>query len=167
VMRPLGGWMADRFGGARVTFWTFVAMIAGTLAVLFTLSQLTPNPTQDPAVAVANQSLFPWFLVAFLFIFAATGIGNGSTFRMIPAIWRRDTRQSSAVIGLASAVGAIGGFLIPLAFGAPWIDDPVSAVKSAFAVFAVFYGLCLFTTWFVYLRTAFTAKVGSLAEARV
>jgi NNP family nitrate/nitrite transporter-like MFS transporter len=187
VARPLGGWLADRYGGARVTSWTFVAMIAGTVAVLRTLSQLTPNPTADPAVAVANQQWFPWFLGFFLFVFAATGVGNGSTYRMIPLIWRkqardvtspgtperdaalaRATRESSAVIGIAGAVGAMGGFLIPMTFGAPWIDDPVEAVRGAFAAFTGFYVVCLVVTWFVYTRRAFlVARLPSLADARI
>lgn len=167
VTRPLGGWLADRYGGARVTLATFGAMILGTLAVLAALGQLAPNPTQDPAVATANQSVFPWFLAAFLVVFAAAGIGNGSTFRMIPVIWKRDTRQSSAVIGIASAVGAVGGFLIPLAFGAPWIDDPVEAVRTSFVVFTLFYVLCLVVTWAAYVRRASVARVAGLADARI
>jgi NNP family nitrate/nitrite transporter-like MFS transporter len=167
LTRPLGGWLADRYGGARVTLVTFGAMIAGTLGVLWTLARLTPNPTADPGIALDNTAMFPWFLVAFLFVFAATGIGNGSTFRMIPAIWKRDNRQSSAVIGIASAVGALGGFAIPLAFGAPWIDDPAQAVQSAFAAFAIFYVLCLVVTWGVYVRKASVARVAGLAEARI
>jgi NNP family nitrate/nitrite transporter-like MFS transporter len=187
VARPFGGWLADKYGGARVTFWTFAAMIVGTLAVLWTLSALTPNPTKDAAIALDNQSLFPWFLTAFLFVFLATGIGNGSTYRMIPLILQSDvkkahtpgtpsyvaamkqaTKESSAVIGIAGAIGALGGFLIPMMFGAPWIDDPVSAVKSAFAAFTSFYAVCLFVTWFVYTRKAFLiAKVPSLAYAGV
>jgi NNP family nitrate/nitrite transporter-like MFS transporter len=167
VTRPLGGWLADRYGGARVTLATFAAMILGTLGVLGTLARLTPNPTADPAIATANTATFPWFLVAFLFVFAATGIGNGSTFRMIPVIWKRDTRQASAVIGIASAVGAVGGFLVPLAFGAPWIDDPVEAVRTSLVVFTLFYVLCLVVTWAVYVRRASVARVVGLAEARI
>jgi NNP family nitrate/nitrite transporter-like MFS transporter len=187
VARPLGGWLADRYGGARVTFWTFVAMIAGTLGVLWTLSQLTPNPTGDPAVATANQAWFPWFLVAFLLVFAATGIGTGSTYRMIPLIWQRRardltadgteeraaalsraTRESSAVIGIAGAIGAIGGFLIPMTFGAPWIDSPVDSVRTAFGVFTGFYVVCLAVTWFFYTRTTFLVhRAPSLASARI
>ena len=123
--RPFGGWLADRYGGAKVTLGAFVAMIVFTLAVLWTLTQLTPNPTADPAIATDNQSWFPWFLAFFLCVFAATGIGNGSTYRMIPAIWRREaestttagtpersaallaaTKQASAAIGVIGAVGA-------------------------------------------------------------
>ena len=66
ITRPFGGWLADQYGGARVTLATFGAMILGTLVVLWTLSQLTPNPTADPAIAAENKSMFPWFLVAFL-----------------------------------------------------------------------------------------------------
>ncbi len=186
ITRPFGGWLADKYGGARVTLATFGAMILGTLGVLLTLSRLTPNPTQDPGIATANQSMFPWFLVAFLFVFAATGIGNGSTFRMIPVLWQnaarkaspagteersaalaRATKEASAVIGIASAVGALGGFLIPLSFGAPWIENPVDAVQTSFAVFTGFYVVCLAITWAVYVRKAGVAKVAGLADARI
>jgi nitrate/nitrite transporter NarK len=197
ITRPIGGWLADKYGGARVTFGTFVAMILGTIAVMISLAQLDAvpkpapgTPAPDPAtfdysaaVRVAvdhNSDVFPFFLAAFLFVFAATGIGNGSTYRMIPLIWKsyalkagadgtpdRDvaekkaTKESSAVIGIAGAIGALGGFLIPITFSAPWIDDPVDAVKSAFVVFAVFYVICLAVTWVFYLRPkSHMAKVG-------
>ena len=125
LTRPLGGWLADKYGGARVTLGAFAAMIVFTLAVLWTLIQLTPNPTADVAIATDNKSWFPWFLGFFLCIFAATGIGNGSTYKMIPAIFRTEaerattpntserraaldaaTKQSSAAIGVIGAVGA-------------------------------------------------------------
>ncbi|KRF19159.1 nitrate transporter [Nocardioides sp. Soil797] len=187
VARPFGGWLADKYGGARVTAASFVAMILGTLAVLWTLSQLAPNPTASVAIARENQQWFPWFLGFFLFIFAATGVGNGSTYRMIPLIWRKravdgtapgtperaaalvgSTKESSAVIGIAGAVGAIGGFLIPMTFGAPWVDDPAAAVRGAFVAFTSFYGVCLLVTWFFYLRTSLlVGRVPSLAGAGI
>ena len=186
VTRPVGGWLADRYGGARVTCWAFATMTAGALGVLATLSQLTPNPEQDVEVALANHAWFLLFLAAFLFVFAACGVGNGSTYRMIPLIFRHRatthaipgtpahdqavaaaTRQASAVIGIAGAVGAVGGFLIPMTFGAPWVENPMEAAKDAFAVFTGFYVICLLLTWFVYTRRSFLAWLPSLADARI
>ncbi|MGH3475049.1 MAG: MFS transporter, partial [Aeromicrobium sp.] len=153
--------------------------------VLYTLTRLTPVPKDATAEVVRatvdhNSAVFPWFLLAFMFVFAAAGIGNGSTYRMIPLIWRtqamtvgktgspervaadaKATKEASAVIGLAGAVGALGGFLIPITFGAPWVTDPAAAVKSAFVIFSVFYVVCLAVTWAVYLRRgAPMAKAG-------
>ena len=184
---PLGGWLADRFGGAKVTLAAFAAMVFFTLAVLWTLTQLTPNPTADVAIATDNKQWFPWFLGFFLCIFAATGIGNGSTYKMIPAIFRTSalrttdagtperataldlaTKQSSAAIGFIGAVGAIGGFLIPIAFSSPWVNNPLSATKGAFTVFACFYVVCALVTYAVYLRRPAEAKAASsLARAGI
>ena len=192
IARPFGGWLADKYGGAKVTLGSFAAMIVGTLGVLLTLSKLDTVPAPDPAKIAAwtkdpssfpgfppavvtavnhNSGLFPWFLVCFLFVFAATGIGNGSAYRMIPAIWKvnakkagaagspariaaegKATKEASAVLGIVGAVGALGGFLIPITFSSPWIADPVAAVRSAFVIFTVFYVICLSVTWFFYLR---------------
>jgi NNP family nitrate/nitrite transporter-like MFS transporter len=192
IARPFGGWLADKYGGARVTLGAFVAMIVGTLGVLYTLLQLRTVPVAPPEKLAAwakdpssfpgfppavvsavnhNSDLFPWFLACFLFVFAATGIGNGSTYRMIPAIWKvtakkagaagspariaadaKATKEASAVLGIAGAIGALGGFLIPITFGSPWVDDPVQAVKGAFVVFTAFYLVCLAVTWAFYLR---------------
>lgn len=177
LTRPFGGWLADRLGGAKVTLGAFVGLGLGTLGVLWTLVQLTPNPTADPAIATANQDWFGTFLGFFLVVFAATGIGNGSTYKMIPAIFAAEavrdasdpsgdplsgpvrqavlaaaTARASAAIGVIGAVGAIGGFLIPLAFSAPWVEDPRSATIGAFTVFIGFYVVCAIVTWAVYLR---------------
>jgi NNP family nitrate/nitrite transporter-like MFS transporter len=184
LARPLGGWLADRHGGARVTLAAFVGMVVFTLAVLWTLTRLTPNPTADPAIATDNQAWFPWFLGFFLLIFACTGIGNGSTYKMIPAIWRREaeatteagtperaaaltasTKQASAALGVIGAVGALGGFLIPIAFSSPWVEDPMTATKGAFVVFTSFYVVCALVTWKVYLRRP--ARAAELAMAGV
>ncbi|MDQ3158437.1 MAG: NarK/NasA family nitrate transporter [Actinomycetota bacterium] len=199
LARPYGGRLADKFGGARVTFWTFVAMIGGTLTVIYTLTLLKPVPVAPPEKLAAwaedpssfpgfapavveavdhNSGIFPFFLLAFLFVFAATGIGNGSTYRMIPAIWKayakeagpegspdrsaaekKSTKESSAVIGIAGAIGALGGFLIPITFGSPWVTDPVEACKVAFMIFTGFYVVCLAVTYAFYIRrTSVMAK---------
>lgn len=89
LTRPLGGWLADRFSGAIITLAAFCSMVVCTLGIVWTLSQLTPNPTADPAIAADNQSWFPLFLGFFILVFASTGIGNGSTYKMIPACTRR------------------------------------------------------------------------------
>ena len=202
LARPYGGRLADKFGGARVTFWTFVAMIGGTLTVIYTLTLLKPVPVAPPEKLAAwaedpssfpgfapavveaveyNSGIFPFFLLAFLFVFAATGIGNGSTYRMIPAIWKayakeagpegspdraiaekKSTKESSAVIGIAGAIGALGGFLIPITFGSPWVTDPVEACKVAFMIFTGFYAVCLAVTYAFYIR-----KTSVMAKANV
>jgi NNP family nitrate/nitrite transporter-like MFS transporter len=186
LTRPFGGWLADRFGGARVTLAAFAAMVGFTLAVIWTLTQLTPNPTADPAIASDNQSWFPAFLAFFLCVFAATGIGNGSTYKMIPAIWRTQaerattpgtperhaallagTKQASTAIGVIGAVGAMGGFLIPIAFSAPWVDDPMSAARGAFVVFTCFYVVCGVVTWIVFLRRPAEVRARGLAGAGI
>jgi NNP family nitrate/nitrite transporter-like MFS transporter len=171
LSRPFGGRLSDRVGGARVTAAGFLVMGLGVLGVVWALSLHS----------------FALFLAFFMLLFLATGIGNGSTYRMIPLIWQkqardvtaagteeraaalgRATKESSAVIGIAGAIGALGGFLIPMTFGAPWIDSPVDAVQTAFAVFTGFYVVCLAATWFFYTRTAFlAARLPSLAGAGI
>ena len=163
-------------------------MIVGTLAVLVTLRQLTPVPPPERPLADPSDVRLlrgrpgrgrrqlgdlPVVPAAFLFVFAATGIGNGSTYRMIPLILQRQAEQTTTArapeqagtwrgrprsprrsIGIAGAVGALGGFLIPMTFGSPWVTDPVEAVKTAFVVFTGFYVVCLATTWFFYTRAS-------------
>ena len=185
LTRPLGGWLADRFGGAKVTLVAFGAMILGTLGVITTLMQLhalkapkpeliakakaDPKAFEYPAKVVhlvnENSHVFPWFLVIFLFVFAATGIANGSAYKMIPAIWKAKSRpvtEASAVLGVVGAVGALGGFLIPITFNAPWITDPFSATKAAFWIFTGFYAICAVVTWAYFLN-----KRSKLAAHRI
>ncbi len=183
LTRPLGGWLADKWGGARVTLGAFAAMTVFTVGVLWTVGQLTTNPTADPAIATQNADWFPLFLGFFLCIFAATGIGNGSVYKMIPSLWKAKaeratspgtperaaaltsaTRQASAALGVIGAVGAMGGFLVPLAFSAPWVADPLSSTKGAFAVFAGWYVMCGIMTWALYLRRPVRAHGLAVAE---
>ena len=83
LMRPLGGWLADKLGGARVTFWNFVAMAVAWLAVLHFLPQ-TGQAATSPASSACS-----WLL------FLTTGIGNGSTFRMIPVIFLTERQRAA------------------------------------------------------------------------
>ena len=120
----------------------------------------------------------------FLALFVTTGVGNGSTFRMIPVIFRRQhlqaaagqgpeaekkametaRRESAAVIGFTSAIGACGGYLIPRSFGAS-IKATGSPVQ-ALTVFLIFYASCVALTWWFYARRA-PERIASLAEARI
>jgi MFS transporter, NNP family, nitrate/nitrite transporter len=134
LVRPVGGRLADRLGGAPVTFATFVAMAAGAGVVL---------------VAAHLRSL-PLYLVGFVLLFALSGIGNGSTYKMIPAIFSGSPRLANAVIGIAGAVGAFGGVLVNLAFRQSFLAT--GNASGAYVAFLAFYALCLVVTWAVYLR---------------
>ena len=157
LFRPLGGLLADRVGGARVTVWNFIAMGAGLLGVL----------------AALDTDSFGLFLTSMLVLFATSGVGNGSTYRMIPAIFRAKSdnlvaarHEAAAVIGLVSAIGALGGFLIPRAFGMSIAQT--GSIDAALYGFLIFYVACVGTTWFLYLRRSlFASRMPSLAEARV
>jgi NNP family nitrate/nitrite transporter-like MFS transporter len=157
LVRPLGGWLADHHGGARVTFWTFVAMAAGVMAVLHFL----PEPGQ--------AGHFGGFLASFLLLFAAAGLGNGSTFRMIPIIFlterqraaeplpeaqaqavRDGNKEAAAVLGFASALGAYGGFFIPKSYGTS--IALTGSPDAALQVFVLFYVSCIAVTWWHYSR---------------
>jgi MFS transporter, NNP family, nitrate/nitrite transporter len=165
LFRPLGGWLADRAGGARVTVWTFLGLGLGVVAVIWSL----------------QMHLFWPFLSAFLALFVLTGVGNGSTYRMIPAIFRERAAQSgaegddlmvtarrngAAAIGIISAVGAYGGFLITRAFGMS--SEATGSIVPALVGFCVFYGGCVALTWWCYLRRSLLVRrVPSLAHASV
>ncbi|MBM7785742.1 NarK family nitrate/nitrite MFS transporter [Tenggerimyces flavus] len=166
VIRPVGGWLSDKVGGARVTLGVFAAMILGMVGVL---------------IAVRTHSL-AMFLGSFAVLFASAGTGNGSTYRMIPAIFRaqgekdaaagiEDARakartQGAACLGIAGAIGAFGGFLIPRAYGSSIAATGV--VDTAVIAYAVFYAVCFGVTWWFYLRRQlFAARMPSLAEAAV
>jgi NNP family nitrate/nitrite transporter-like MFS transporter len=152
LIRPVGGTLADRFGGARITCLNFVAMALGA-GVVYTASRL--------------ESL-PLFVVGFVLLFVFSGIGNGSTYKMIPAIFRTQAQQSvaaggsthdadrkalrmsGALIGIAGAIGAFGGVLVNLAFRQSFMTTGTG--DSAYLVFIAFYVVCVAVTWVVYLR---------------
>jgi len=139
LVRPIGGWLSDKLGGARVTHWTTVAMIGSAVAVgvLVRLARQAPQP----------QDYFVPFLLLFLFLFVTTGIGNGSTFRMIPLIFKPE--QAGPVLGWTSAVGAYGSFIVPKIFGS---QIEAGQPDYAFYGFAVYYLSCLAVNWWYYAR---------------
>ncbi|WP_073487189.1 MFS transporter [Streptoalloteichus hindustanus] len=169
VARPLGGWLADRFGGARVTALTFAGMALGAVGV----------------VSGLDSHHFPVFLGSFLWLFVMTGIGNGSTYRMIPAIFgararrravergtsadeeaRAARRRSAAVIGIAGAVGAFGGFLVNQVFRIAHVH--LGTVAPAVWVFFGGYLLSVGVIWWCYLRRRLlVTRVPSLAHENV
>jgi MFS transporter, NNP family, nitrate/nitrite transporter len=159
VVRPIGGLLADRWGGARITVATFAAMGVGVLGVVWSVGQHAFGP----------------FLAAFMLLFTLAGIGNGSTYRMIPAIFRaragaedvaRTRAQSAAALGVISAIGAYGGFLIPRSFGISIANT--GGIEAALYGFVVFYVACAALTWWCYLRSrVLVSRVPSLAHAGV
>jgi NNP family nitrate/nitrite transporter-like MFS transporter len=138
LIRPIGGWMADKMGGAKVTQLVAVVMIGSALGVAYFLKQAYVSETPEV--------FFIPFLVLFLILFAATGIGNGSTFRTIAMIF--DKEQAGPALGWTSAVAAYGAFIIPKVFG-----EQIKAGTPEFALygFAVFYFVCLLLNWWYYL----------------
>ncbi len=156
LARPVGGWMADKLGGARVTFWNFIVMAAAVFGVLYFL----------PINGAGGN--FVGFLGMFILLFLTTGIGNGSTFRMIPVIFmtihgvregqapekeqaRKDAaKESAAVLGFSSAFAAYGAFFIPKGFGTS--ISLTGSPEAALYGFMLFYVSCILMTWWYYSR---------------
>ncbi|GGU72762.1 MFS transporter [Streptomyces filipinensis] len=149
LIRPLGGRLADRYGGARITLWNYVGMAAAT-AVL---------------IVASTQKSLPVFVSVFVVLFVLSGLGNGSTYKMIPGIFQNKAlakgltgeaavahgrRLSGASMGLIGAVGALGGVGINLAFRQSFLSYGTGT--GAFVAFLAFYALCFTVTWAVYLR---------------
>ncbi len=136
IVRPFGGWLADRLGGAAVTFWNFIAMAAAVFGVLWFLP------------SGGSGGSFAGFFACFLVLFLTTGIGNGSTFRMIPAIF--PAQEASPVLGFTAAIGAFGGFFIPKSYGTS--IELTGGTEAALYLFIVFYVTCIALTWWYYAR---------------
>jgi NNP family nitrate/nitrite transporter-like MFS transporter len=154
VVRPFGGWLADRLGGARVTFWNFIVMALAVGGVLWFL----------------KLQSFAGFFACFMVLFLTTGIGNGSTFRMIPVIFLTErtreaagkgkaaedqavkdaNKEAAAVLGFTSAFAAYGGFFIPKSYGTS--ISMSGGPELALYVFIVFYLTCIAVTWWYYSR---------------
>ena len=171
VVRPFGGWLSDKVGGGVVTFWNFIAMALAVLGVLYFL----PKGTGDFVLPFGPQAgSFAGFFVMFLVLFFTTGIGNGSTFRMIPVIFlnqklhalqdrgegnddaaraqaiKDGNTEGAAAVGFAGALGAYGGFFIPKSYGSS--IAATGGPEFALWMFAVFYALCVVVTWWYYAR---------------
>ena len=139
IARPIGGWISDKLGGAKVTQWDTILMILSALGVAFYVKQASGS--QQP------EQFFIPFLILFLILFITTGVGNGSTFRMVPIIFKPS--EAGPVLGWTSAVAAYGAFIIPRVFG-----QQVNAGTPEYALygFAVYYFTCLILNWYYYAR---------------
>lgn len=139
LIRPVGGWISDRLGGALVTQICAVVMVLAALGAAFFMQQAYQSATPE-------QYFMPFFLI-FLLLFAASGIGNASTFKTIAVVFPKE--QAGPVLGWTSAVAAYGAFYIPQVFG-----EQIKAATPEYAMigFAIFYALCLVLNWFFYLR---------------
>jgi NNP family nitrate/nitrite transporter-like MFS transporter len=138
LIRPVGGWIADKVGGAKVTQIVSIVMIASALGVAWFLKQAYVSATPE-------EYFLPFFIL-FLVLFAATGIGNGSTFRTIAMVFPKE--QAGPALGWTSAVAAYGAFIIPKVFG-----EQIKLATPEYALygFAVFYAVCLLLNWWYYL----------------
>ncbi|HPF60228.1 MAG TPA: MFS transporter [Candidatus Competibacteraceae bacterium] len=138
LIRPIGGWISDKVGGALVTQIITVVMIAAALGVAYYMSAAYQSATPE-------QYFMPFFLL-FLTLFAASGIGNGSTFRTIAMVFPKE--QAGPVLGWTSAVAAYGAFIIPQVFG-----EQIKATTPEYALygFAIFYFICLVLNGWYYL----------------
>ncbi len=139
LIRPYGGSLADKFGGAKITQIISIIMIACALGVAYFMQAAFQSATPE-------QYFYP-FLLLFLILFAATGIGNGSTFRTIAIVFNKE--QAGPVLGWTSAVAAYGAFIIPKVLGE---EINATTPENALIGFAIFYALCVGINWWFYLR---------------
>ena len=139
LIRPVGGMIADKMGGAKVTQIISFIMIGSALGVAYYMKQAYTSPTPE-------EYFYP-FLGLFLILFAATGIGNGSTFRTIAQVF--DKEQTGPVLGWTSAIAAYGAFYIPKVLGE---NIKAATPENAIYGFAAFYAVCIVINWWFYLR---------------
>jgi MFS transporter, NNP family, nitrate/nitrite transporter len=156
LVRPIGGWLADRYGGARMTMIVFSLMCVGSLGLVMTLEQLN----------------FPLFFGLFMLLFIAAGMGNGTVYRMIPAAFRATAldpqtgtldptklasarRLAGGCIGVAGAIGSLGAFFIPRSFA-------MFGIVGGFTLFLGCYITMLFMTWYFYLRRSSPLSIANV-----
>lgn len=168
LIRPVGGWLADKLGGARVTYWNFIVMAVAVVGVLYFLPKTSGSVFALPFGP--HEGSFTGFFLMFLVLFMTTGIGNGSTFRMIPVIFmnlktqrvpRNDdvaqanaikeaNTEAAAVLGFTAAFAAYGGFFIPKSYGSA--IAATGGPELALLTFIAFYLVCIGLTWWYYAR---------------
>ena len=137
LIRPIGGWLSDKFTGAKVTLVAGIILIIASLGVTW-----FTHPT--------DMSSFPYFLAAFLIMFTCTGLLNGSTFRMIGVIKQFTYQTRGPVLGWTSAVAAYGAFIIPIVFKGA--IESTGAPDRGLYIFVAYYAISLVVLWFFYLR---------------
>ena len=145
LIRPVGGWIADKVGGSIVTQIISAVMVIASGAVGYVMMQAYGSATPE--------QYFTTFMLLFVLLFAASGIGNGSTFRTIGVVF--DRQQAGPVLGWTSAVAAYGAFIAPVVIGA---QITAGTPERAMYGFAIFYALCLVLNWWFYLRAASEIK---------
>jgi len=138
LIRPVGGWISDKMGGAKVTQIVSIVMIASALGVAYYMAAAYRSATPE--------QYFWQFFVLFIILFSATGVGNGSAFRTIAVVF--NVEQTGPVLGWTSAVAAYGAFIIPKVFG-----EQINATTPEYVLygFAAFYAGCLALNWWFYL----------------
>lgn len=139
LIRPVGGWISDKVGGAKVTQIVSLIMIASALGVAYYMIEAYQSATPE-------EYFLPFFIL-FIVLFTATGVGNGSTFRTIAMVFNEE--QAGPVLGWTSAVAAYGAFIIPKVLG-----EQIKAATPEYALygFAAFYFICLVLNWWFYMR---------------
>ncbi len=139
LIRPVGGWVSDKVGGSIVTQIISAVLVLASAAVGYVMMLAYKSATPE--------EYFLTFMLLFVLLFAASGIGNGSTFRTIGVIF--DRQQAGPVLGWTSAIAAYGAFIAPVVIGA---QIKAGTPEQAMYGFAVFYALCLVLNWWFYLR---------------
>ncbi len=145
LIRPVGGWISDKVGGSIVTQVISVVMVVASAAVGYVMLLAYKSATPE--------QYFFIFMVLFVVLFAASGIGNGSTFRTVGVIF--DRQQAGPVLGWTSAIGAYGSFIAPVVIGQ---QIKAGTPEIAMYGFAVFYAVCIVLNWWFYLRAGSEIK---------